>query len=216
MAARGELPKSELSIALALTFALVGAFVLARLTNGIFSARYGICLVFGLALLPLPLMAWYDTVRPIAGVLSFLVLAAAFLGFHVLRQQERFRSPELLLRADPSLAIVVENPLEFMELIYNAPPTVASRLHYLASRADSIRYAGGDDDDRGLLLLRKYFPIAVESPDEFLKAHNRFLVWQGGREQRWLLQKLVADGAAVTLSAIRNSERLLLVKLQNP
>ena len=207
----GDLPASELCMVLVLASSLVGAFVIARLTNGIFSARYGVCLVFGFSILPLPVISRYDAVRPLAGALSFVVLLGSFLAMQVLKHQERFHTPELLLRADKSLAIVIDNPLDFIELAYNAPPEIASRLHYLASRADSLRYAGTDDDDRGLLLLRQRFAIGVEAPDLFFQRHTRFLVWQGARERWWLLPKLITDGASINLAGALEAERLYLV-----
>ncbi|HKE25383.1 MAG TPA: glycosyltransferase family 39 protein [Bryobacteraceae bacterium] len=200
----------EVVVAFALAMSLVGAFLLARLTNGIFTLRYGICMVFGAALLPLPVVRRYDGARPIAGTLCFLVLAGSFVTLHVLRHQTRFQTPSLLLTADRSSAIVVEDPLDFMELAYNAPSQITSRLYYLTSRPDSIRYIGNDDDERQLLLLRRWFPIQTEDVREFLKHHQPILIWRGAREQRWLLQYLIDQGATTTLQRTSNGESLFL------
>jgi hypothetical protein len=207
---KGQLPSWEMVTAGLLASSLVGAFVLARLTNGIFTPRYGLCVVLGAAILPLPAIRGYDACRPVAGVLTFLVLLASFPAFFAIHQvgRSKFQTPHLLQNADNSAAIVIENPIDFMELIYNAPPQLVSRLYYLPSKEDAKRYTGTNDDDRELLLLRKWFPIQVEDPNAFMKRHGRFLIWRGSKEPGWLLRKLAGGGATVTLVGFMAGERL--------
>ena len=207
-ARKGELRSWELAAAVALAASLAGAFVLAKFTNGIFTLRYGLCMIFGIAIIAALIIRCYDEGRPLAGALSFLVLLSGFLGHQVIPRQARFHTPDLLARADASSAIVIENPLDFLELTYNAPPQLASRLYYLTSRKDSIRYTGTDDDDRGLLLLGRWFPLQAEGPNDFLKHHPRLLIWRGAREQRWLLRKLADDGVTITLAANLPDEKM--------
>jgi len=201
----------EILLGFALASSLAGAFLVAKLTNGIFTLRYGICLIFGFALLPLPVIWRYDRIRPLAGTLSLIVLAG-FFTLHMLRYQSRFQTPPLLLTASHSSAIVIEDPLDFMELAYNAPPQVASRLYYLISQQESIRYTGTDDDERGLLLLRRWAPIQAEPLNEFLNEHKRILIWRGNKYQdrRWLLRSLIDHGTTVTLAQKSDSERLFI------
>jgi hypothetical protein len=183
-----------------LGFGFVGAFVLARLTNGVFTPRYGVCVVLGAAILPLFALRAYDAGRPVAGALTFLVLlASAAFAIHQVGDR-KFQTPNLLQNADNSAAIVIENPLDFMELIYNAPPQLVSRLYYLPSTENAKRYTGTDDDDRELLLLKKWFRIQrVEDPGAFMKHNARFLIWRGGKDPGWLLRKVSSNGATVTL-----------------
>lgn len=212
---KGELRSWELAAAVVLAGSLAGAFVVAKFTNGIFTLRYGLCMIFGIAIIAVLVIRRYDTGRPLAGALTFLVLLTGFLGHQVIPRQPRFHTPDLLARADSSSAIVIENPLDFLELTYNAPPQLASRLYYLASRKDSIRYTGTDDDDRGLLLLGRWFPLQAEPPSAFLKHHPRLLIWRGNREQRWLLRKLADAGATITLAANRPGEKLFFADVRS-
>ncbi len=204
------IPPWEILTGIALACSLVGAFLLAKLTNGIFALRYGTCVVFGSALLPLPIIRRYDTRSSLAGALSLVVLAGSFIAHDVIRPPNRFETPSLLRSADDPLPIVIENPLDFMELIYNAPPQLAGRLCYLTSREDSIRYTGTDDDERGLLLLSRYYPIRVYGPKEFLKQHKRIMIWRGDKDLRWLLRKLADDGEAITVARISDGESLFV------
>jgi hypothetical protein len=211
---KGGLRSWELAAGVVLAGSLAGAFVLARFTNGIFTLRYGLCLILGIAILTVPVIRRYDAGRPLAGALSFFVLLGCFAGHQVIHRQPRFHTPDLLARADASSAIAIENPLDFLELTYNAPPQLASRLYYLPSREESIRYTGTDDDDRGLILLGRWFPLQTEAPDEFLKHHPRLLIWRGDREQRWLLRKLADDGLTLTLAGNLPEERLFFAEVR--
>jgi hypothetical protein len=204
------LPRWEIVVAVVLASSLAGAWIMARLTNGIFAPRYGFCVVLGIAILALPPIRAYDSLRPLAGPLVLFVFIGTFAMRQVMVTHRSFNTPKLLLKAEPSSAIVIENPLDFIELIYNSPPQIAARLYYLPSSEDAIRYTGSDDDDRQLLLLRQWFPIQVEAPDLFLKQHQRILIWRGGREPGWILQKLTDDGARITLVSALSGEWLFV------
>jgi Dolichyl-phosphate-mannose-protein mannosyltransferase len=201
----------EALMAFALVMSLVGALLLAKLTNGTFTLRYGICIVLGTALLPLAVIRRYDSARPIAGMLCLAALVGCFVKVHVMRKQLPYETPPVLLNAARSSEIVVENPLEFMELVYNAPAQITSHLYYLTSREASVRYIGTDDDERELLLLGRWFPIRTKDVGEFLKHQKRFLIWRGNGDRRWLLQYLADQGATVTAERFSDEGNLFLV-----
>jgi hypothetical protein len=205
-----NLSAAELTTALVLTCGLAAALVLAKITNGIFTLRYGLCTVFGFAIVPALLLSWFDRHRPIAGSIAFFVLSGLFVSTEVLKNDNQ-DAANYPFPADGSQAIVLQHPLRFMEMVYNAPPAVVSRLYYLASPSDAVRYAGQNaDDDRGLLLLKKWLPLQVEDPQRFLDEHKRFLLWQtrGGS----ILSRLLDSGATITLNKYVGGQSLFLVE----
>jgi hypothetical protein len=207
---RGELRPWEMVAAMVLASSFAGVWIIARLTHGIFTPRYGLCMIFGIAILALPAIRAYDTVRPLASALVLFALIGSYPMRQILDHRGSYHTPALLRKVDQSRAIVIENPLDFLELIYNEPPQLASRLYYLPSSEDAIRYKGTDDDDRGLLLLSRWFPLRVEDPDLFLKHNDRILIWQGSKEPQWFLRKLVDDGATISLAGALSDQQLFV------
>jgi Dolichyl-phosphate-mannose-protein mannosyltransferase len=201
----------EFAVAVALLLSLGGSFVMAKLSHSVFYPRYGLCSVLGMAVVPVVLLFWRDTARPFGGVAAFLVLFVFFAQAKIPPPRGGSGVPGLILSADPSLPVIIHNPLRFLELSYNAPTAVSSRLHYLTSLKEALRYTGSNDDDRALILLKECVPVNAEGFETFLSSNRTFLVWGNPLGGGWLLRKLSDDGYRIRLLHTTGAGSLFMI-----
>jgi hypothetical protein len=159
-------------------------------------------------------LSWYDRMRPVAGAVAFAVLFSLFAGAQLRPRPKRFTVPAMLAKADPAATIIIQSPMRYLELAYNAPVKLSSRLYYLASPADSLHYTNTDNDDRGLLLLQEWAPLRTEAPTNFLMSHRQFLVWcdRGGG---WIMRYLADKDARIALLETNGAEYLFKVTISD-
>jgi hypothetical protein len=198
------------------------AVVMGKAVTGVFTARYALWTIIGIALL----FGWaaaglLDRRRGLGWILIAVVAGSlALTHVHAFRQAKAHAS---LLRetwqflrdeADADSPLVIGHPLQFLPLAYYAPPEVAGRLVYLADPAASVRYVGHDTADRVLLELRRRVPIRVEPYAEFLSANPWLQVYVRDGDPRWLLSAL--SGEHVELRARRAPHTLFQVRRVRP
>jgi hypothetical protein len=211
-------------LAALLTFALLpvlAVFVGVFLT-GIYTPRYSLPVVIGVAGLAGFGADWAFGGRRFAAIALILVTLFWFAGVEgrglktasttTRRQMECDR---LLAAAEPMLPIAVADPLTFLKLSYETPKEIARRIVYLSDPAAALRHLGHNTVDRGLVDLEPWFGVRVEPLRDFLQVNPSFLVlartsdahgeiWRMG----WLIAELIQAGSRMELVA-RSSDDLL-------
>ncbi len=101
----------------------------------------------------------------------------------------------------PEQPIVAASGLTFVEMSKYENPSIVARLFYLQDHAAALRYANATMfEDMVDYQAAFHFPGAVEQYPAFIAAHHRFLVFGSiDYPEDWLLRKLAADGAKITL-----------------
>ncbi|HET9177258.1 MAG TPA: glycosyltransferase family 39 protein [Terriglobia bacterium] len=182
---RADVPAHE--IAAAVGFLLIPAVgvVLAKTIVGAYSDRYALPAVIGLVLI----VAWglhsaLDGRRAVAAALGLLLLA--FLAIKEVQTYrrvvvEKLRHTQtynfLESYAGGSAPIVISGPMDFMELSYDAPKSLARRLTYLADPRLSLQYTGSDDAEKGLVEMRSWAGLDVQQFREFVAAGQKCYVY---------------------------------------
>jgi hypothetical protein len=205
-------------------FPVVGV-LLGMLVTGIYTPRYTLTSVIGLAFLASYLVN--QSVRrnylPLAAFVmfgAFLMQAALIMALHG-QEHGWALSPGLsgdqraILRSLPggNEPIAVASPHMFLELAQYAPPGVASRLHYLVNRKHAVEFTRTDSADLNLSRLTRWVPVRAVNYDEFIRSHPNFLVWDDSEAQpAWTVQKLTSDGAELDLRARANNNLLFEVQ----
>jgi hypothetical protein len=205
-------PMHEMAAAIGLALVPVFAYLVAKLVSHVFMTRYGLTAVIGFSILfaafalrtagsrtsaagalPVLFAAWFavgsgiwivDTTR------SRVLAAPAPAAAHA------YEVPPELIETD--LPFVASNGLFFLEADHYGSETLVSRLVYLSDEAAAVHYTGSDVFDRGLPIMRQWFPIRahVEDYSQFVQQHPRFLVFGGfDHPLGWLQKKLLDDGA---------------------
>jgi len=104
------------------------------------------------------------------------------------------------------LPVVVPNGSTLLATVYYAFPDAPGRFAYLEAEHSPADPDQSDTTDKGLLQVRKYWPIRVEPAPEFMAAHPRFLVYaegpdvgkdrvsSNGLEAGWSVRVVAFDG----------------------
>ena len=180
---RPVLPYYEWVAITALSLTPVFIIVVSRYTTHVFTYRYALWCVIGIAVLAAA------SIRVISGgqprvVLGFIVvLLAVLVGQQVLafREGTELRQAGALLRqlqSQPEGAepIVVGYDHAFMELAYYAGPKLRNRIVYPLSQTLDKRYKGFDLDFFNLSALRSRTNLPIVDLEEFLRANPRFIL----------------------------------------
>jgi len=204
-------PPHELAAAIALAAVPVLMVALTTLLGRPYTPRYALNSVAGFGVLAGFLAAGVlgRHTRMAAVLASFLLAYVAALQLTGTRFL--WRAPESLpavqalesaARADAA-PIVVEDELVYSQVAHQAPAGLKSRLVCLRDAMAARRYSG-NDNTAVLLTLKPYAPLSVESYSEFLRSHNRFLIWRCRQQNprlSWLLPKLLEDGKQLRIVA---------------
>jgi 4-amino-4-deoxy-L-arabinose transferase-like glycosyltransferase len=209
------IPLHERIAAVGLACLPVFGVLLGKLATGVYVERYGLPAVAGLSLLGAFVACRRAEGRPLLGG----VLAVLFFGWYLAAwQSEAGKMNGRLAAIDDECRrlkefghrdrpMAVSHPHVFLQLWHYAPPEVATRLRYLASRSASVQFLGNDTNDRALQGLAELAQAPVVDYEAFVGEEPCFLVYGG---ERWLTRALEADGA--TLEVIGETEgRFLFV-----
>ena len=91
------------------------------------------------------------------------------------------------------LPVVVSNGLDYLPLAYYNLAHQALSVAYLADAQAALEFADSDTVDLGLLKLRDYLPLDVQTVSGFVRDHDRFLLYSGGDSQwDWLPRYLLS------------------------
>ena len=198
------------------------AIVVAFLTNGIFAFRYTLPSIIGFAaaIYIFPLRNARQTAT--LGLGYFVIFTGTFAVLEVWHLRHFFvrHEPSKAARLARVLegyhqAIAIADPHQYLELAYYAPSELHSRLYYIASPLNARRLIHFDDDDRSLLLLRKWAPLHVSEYEPFLSENSRFLLY-GRPNEGWLLPKCLEEQVPVQAGKLVGENMLMLVDGRTP
>jgi len=199
-------------------FALpLAVFVAMKITHGGLTERY--LLPAGLGL---PLAAGYILPRfdrrlvALFGVFLFFGLAAQESSFwlHQRHHLGKIISPaeeveQFVNKAGrPDLPVVVSDARDYLQLMYYGSPAWVTRLVVLEDAPQAEVYAGSDNVDKQLLILRSYVPLQMYEFHDFASKHPEFLLYSEGTMFDWWPARLVDDGYVVTLVDIHENRRV--------
>lgn len=186
------------------------AVVSAKLFLGVYTARYALPVIGGIALALAFLLARHTSDDPRYALPAAAILAIAFpagVAWSMAiesRDAGRFtlkparHAAALRLLASTSEPVVLSSQHLFLEMShYSGRPSV-----YLADRFLALRYTGADSADINLSKLSRWAPVRVEDATSYLMAHDRFQVLDDAKfTPAWLMQKLLEDGWKLELKA---------------
>jgi hypothetical protein len=108
----------------------------------------------------------------------------------------------------PGLLVVVSDPLTYVQL-----------AHYLSIpwKQQFVYLQPSDQEDKGIRALRKYMPLEVRDPSEFVGSHREFLLYveEPGFGFDWFgPEYFIREAASLKVLAIEGNRKLYLVTLK--
>jgi hypothetical protein len=202
-----RLPAHELALLLGLVALPFLTMILAKIITNGFTHRYVMYPIIALSVLvPLLASAAFGGRRPAALGLTLVLLTC----FCVASLQDSIQhwitlldltSGETLLQnsAKGDSPIVITEATTFYQLSFYAPRSLANRLVYLADKEQSVHYLRHDTIDRGLLDLRRWFPLNAVPYRDFLSARPGFFAYGHITWMTWHLWALSKDTPGMQL-----------------
>ena len=111
------------------------------------------------------------------------------------------RLSHVKLPLQTSLPIVMDSESDFVELYHYGPPEMRSRLVNLLDTAAAIQFRGSDTAQRSIRIAQSFRELHTLSYRDFVARHHEFLVARL-RQEGWVVQKLLADGAKIDLVSL--------------
>jgi hypothetical protein len=212
----GGLEPTELAAASAFAALPLAAVLVGLAFTGVFTLRYALPAIIGVAILAGAGMHHSFAGRRGAGV----ALIALFLGWFLALEARALNAAaetagkdiecvRMLASAERSLPIAVADPHLFLKLTYQLPAELRSRIVYLADPGVALRRLGYDTVDRGLVDLAPWFGAHVEPFRPFIETTPRFLLLEGG-SMGWNLAELLTTKGRFQLID-RTADTLLFV-----
>lgn len=209
VAGRGDVPVEELALAVGFLLVPAAAVVVAMAVTRVFMDRYALSAILGATIMLGLLLARARNRRApaiAAGVFCFWSVANV-IAFPIGGGEAGSQSTEVKIEdLRPDLPLVISNGLLFLPLSYYEGTRLGERLTFLVDRKGAVKYSGSDVFDFGYPILKKWHGIAgqIEPYDQFLARGKPFLLLGPSTfPLDWVVKKLVDDGAAVRIIAVR-------------
>jgi len=179
--------------------------VLAKLSNGGYTPRYGWPAILGLVL---GFVYLYRAAK-LSSALLLVALLAAFTvrngyDFTMLSKagwklvDERWTGLVELSRGETGIPVVIASPHTYLEAMEYAPPELRDRLVQVVDPGKAARLFGSNTSEKQNRILARFLPLRVEDLAPFQAANNRFILYSGG-ERDWFTQYLAASGYRMRL-----------------
>jgi hypothetical protein len=181
-------------------------FLAAILVTNAYSTRYVLPAVVAL---PIVATFWLYRVRHIAPQLArfaVTLLVVCFIGAELLnllalamvsdpRTASRAMYP---FPADPPLPIAIGSDDAFLRVRHYGDAALAARCYYLTDLKAAADFFGVDTGERSLAEWSKFQPDNIVDYQKFIHENPDFYAIRVS-QHAWLIQKLAADGAQITL-----------------
>ena len=204
-----SIPLHEVGAAVGFLLMPVVAVVMAKTVVGAFSDRYALPAVIGLSII----VAWGLHRSLAARRASAVALALVLVLFLAVKEAQTYRRvvADNALRsstyaflesnAQGDAPIVISGPMDFTELTYNAPRSLAGRLTYLADPRLALQYTGTDDPEKGLVEMKSWADLNVKSFRSFVASGQKCYVFVVNYPDRyeWIMRGLQAVHWRMTL-----------------
>jgi hypothetical protein len=167
----------------ALSLTPIVIIAVSRYTTHVFTFRYALWCVIGIAILAAALIRVISSAQPRVALGFLVVLLAILVGQQAIafREGTDLREAGALLRQlqsepDGTEPIVVGYNHAFMELAYYSDPKLRNRIVYPLSQSLDKQYKGFDLDFFNLSALRSRTNLPIVNLDEFLQKNPRFVL----------------------------------------
>jgi hypothetical protein len=188
----------------------------AILFTHMFTPRYAVFAVAGLAFLVPMLAAHFLAGRALFGFLLAAVMLA-YLGFvtiDVPAPRNPFLDEPILRHALATEPVVVSDGQLFLQMWWYAPQPLKSRLVFLADAPSAVAYMGFETIDTGIFTLRQWAPVNVVEYNSFFAPGKEFLVYRNLLRPEWLLAKVIKDGGSARIEEFDRRRELLRVRFK--
>lgn len=174
-------------VAAAVGFMLIPlvAVVMAKTVVGAFSDRYALSAVIGLSIV----VGWGLYIAMAGRRAPAVALGLLLLAFLAVKEVQTYRRVAAMSALQTSTydflennakgdaPIVISGPMDFTELTYRAPHSLAGRLTYLADPKMALRYTGTDDPERGLVAMKSWAGVNVQPFERFVQSGQKCYVY---------------------------------------
>lgn len=113
-----------------------------------------------------------------------------------------------------TLPVAATPAILFFQLQHYVPPSLHSRIYYLANRKDAMYYDGADSGDTNLMQFSRRLPLQVPGYDSFVASNRRFLLCAETTNPTWHIEQLLHDGAHLKL--LRRQDTYFLFDVTMP
>ncbi|HUI53961.1 MAG TPA: glycosyltransferase family 39 protein [Bryobacteraceae bacterium] len=205
-----ELVSGVLFLAIPIVAVGAGLFV-----THMFTARYALLALTGVAILAPMIAAWLSDGRALPGFLLLIValIPLGFVAVDVPAPSNPNTDEPILVKALQQGPVVVADGQLFLQMWHYAPVPLKSNLLFLADNAAAVKYMGFDAIDVGVRALRPWAPVPVVEYKDFAAPGREFLLYQSTLRPGWLLASIVAGGGSAELVTYTNLRQLYRVRL---
>jgi hypothetical protein len=185
------------------------------LVTHMFSERYALMGLAGFCLLTPMVAAEFFGRRGAGGIVLLGVLAwgATIRLVDYAPKGNPFAGEPLLMEALEQGPVVIADGQLYMQMWQYAPERLKARMLFLADDAAAVKYMGFETIDGGIRALIAWAPVQVKEYAEFARPGREFLVYQNALRPGWVLSRVVADGASVTIRRVAIFRELVSVRL---
>ncbi len=218
------LPRHEAVAAWGLALMPVAAAAFAMLTIGIYTTRYALPAVVGVAaVLAWTAARWWR--GSVAVGLLLLVLVGAWVtvltyrGLSGVRAEARARQRAVAMleaHAADTRPIVVGHAFDFLHLSHDAPADLARRLVFLVDWQAVMQRHGHDTQERILTDLAHYIPLDLRAYRDFLASRQEFWLFAPLRRDAWIGPTLAREGSLRLLERSREEKGVLYLVAPRP
>lgn len=207
-------PAHEIAAVVGFLLVPVVGVILAETVVGAFSPRYALPAVIGLSIF----IGWglYDLLRGRRAVAAGLALA--LLGFMAVKEVQTYRRSIadralqastyafLATYATGDAPIVISGPMDFTELTYHAPQSIAKRLTYLDDPKKALHYMGSNDAEKGLVEMRTWAGLNVQPFSGFVASGQKCYIFVVNYPDKyeWVLRGFQAKHWKISLQRWQN------------
>jgi hypothetical protein len=195
----------EVTLLIALAALPALALLLGMLVTRVYTPRYCLYAVPGVAILFSFVVVRLTVGRPVS---ALLVIQLFFVWYIFVEHQaycdvkvsaKRFADTCVFLRSHGCAdAPVAYAEYHFFLQVSHYDPVLAPHAICVASLDLPLRHHGQNTDDRALTALARIVPLHVEEFEAFARAHGKFLLFG---ENAWMSKELLDRGARLTLVA---------------
>lgn len=208
------LPESVCILSLSATPVL--AIVLGRFVTGAYTHRYAVFAITGIAIAVAWLLMLLLGSRTRPALMAAVILTIFFFAREVRRlssmadDYDHAADAEFLTEHVPTGEIAIADPHLFFELSHQAPPSLRTRLFYIADRPAALRHLDTDAVDRSVMDIKSLAGLRVRGLPEVLASGEPFGVYGYPGNWVWLVEELADRRIPISITS-SYGKRLLLV-----
>src|SRR5262249_47333806 len=198
-------------------------YVVTKLTDGGFTARYMVLVTIGYVLVAARGLRYLSRNALLfvgaALCLSIGIQESGFWFSYKEALELGFTQPksaeQLVSNSGSQLLVVIADGHDYLEMQHYATPAWKRRFNYLADPIAAVAYGKPDTAEKELLVLREFTPLQVFAFKDFVALAPTFLLFSDPKPDNtpdWWVERLIADGYSVKRIATDGQNTLYLVE----